>query len=357
MLKTREIHVPNYQKVIEVTDPEVNLHGFIALHNCSLGPALGGVRIYPYASEEEALTDVLRLAKAMTYKSALCEHGLGGGKSVIIADPKKGKSEALLLAFAEAIDSLEGSYIAAEDIGSTTDDMAILKKRTPYVAALPARSSSGDPSRFTAHGLFRGMEAVAQTLWNSPSLKDKTVAIQGLGHVGSKITDILFWQGANLIVTDIDPKRAQDFATLYSARAIEPDAIYSVECDIFAPCALGGILNSHTIPKFQCQAVAGSANNQLLRPEDGDLLLQHRILYAPDYIINSGGIINAAAEFEPGGYNPKTSLQKVNNIFDILLRTFAQASKENKPTNVIADKLAEYNLANGIGKRAKPINF
>ncbi len=356
MLSIKSIPVPGYEKVISVTDPQIPLTGFIALHNCSLGPALGGLRIYPYKSEDDALTDALRLAKAMTYKSALCETGLGGGKSVIIADPKASVKE-LLLAFAEGINFLDGSYIAAEDIGTSVEDMLILKTKTPYVAALPSRSSSGDPSRFTAWGIFHGLSAVAETLWKTGSIRGKTVAIQGLGHVGSKLADLLFWEEANLILTDSDQQRTKDLAALYGAIAMEPDDIYAAEADIFAPCAIGGVINPGTISRMKCRAVAGSANNQLLRDEDGILLQEKNILYAPDYVINSGGLINAAAEFEPGGYHPKTSRERVKHIYDTLVLIFKLSKEQNKPTSQVADELAEYKLSHGIGRRRTPICF
>lgn len=357
MIKIEEIHVPEYEKVLEISSPSIDLKAFIALHNCSLGPALGGVRIYPYLSEEEALTDVLRLSKAMTYKSALCETGLGGGKAVIIANPKKDNIEPLLKAFALGINSLNGQYIAAEDVGTSVEEMVILKKYTPYVAALPSRSSSGDPSRFTARGVYLGMKAVAATLWNTNSLKGKTVAIQGLGHVGSKLANLLFWEEANLIFSDTDKEKVEDQAALYGAHVVDKEEIYSVKCDLFSPCALGGILNAKTIAQLKCKGIAGSANNQLLTDEDGKTLKQRGILYAPDYVINSGGVINAAAEFDPEGYDPRTSRRRVRKIEQALLEIFERSAKLNLSTNVIADQLAEDKLAKGIGRRQQPILF
>lgn len=356
MLTIKEIHVNGYEKVIEAIDHEAGLHCFIAIHNCTLGPSLGGMRIRNYASTEEALNDVLRLSKAMTYKSALAEVKLGGGKSVIIADPRK-KNDKLLLSFAKVVDSLNGQYIVAEDIGSTPDDMATIRKSTPYVAALANDKSSGDPSRFTAWGVFRGMQAVAHKLWNTTSMRKKRIAIQGLGSVGSKLANILFWEGAELILSDTDPNKMHDYCMLYGAEGIDPNEFHSSHCDILAPCALGGTLNEMTIPHFHCKAIAGAANNQLLTSADGYRLKERKILYAPDYIINSGGIINAAAEFDPQGYNPKESRDRVNHIYDILLQVLDRAELENRPTNEIADEIAEYKLKNQIGKRMQPIHF
>lgn len=357
MVQIKEIVVEGYEKVIEAVDSKKNLHCFIAIHNTKLGPALGGLRIHTYPDPKEALKDVLDLSKAMTYKSALCENGLGGGKSVIIADPRKEKTADLLLSFAEVLDSLKGSYIAAEDVGTSTEDMMIIKRRSPYVCALPTERSSGDPSRFTAWGVFRGILAVSKKLWGTHNLKRRKIAIQGLGNVGSKLANILFWEGADLILSDIDEKRMHDLCLLYGAEPMNTLNIYSCDCDIFAPCAFGRIINPETIPQFKCAAVAGGANNQLQSPEEGKRLMEKGILYAPDYIINSGGITNAAGEFEVGGYNPKIVRDKVNHIYDTLKTIFYKAEEENKPTNRIADEIAEYNLDHLIGKRTIPINF
>jgi len=356
MLTIKELHIQGFKKVIEATDPETKLHCIIAIHNTDLGPALGGARIRSYHDKEEALQDVLRLSRAMTYKSAVAESGLGGGKSVLIAQPSD-KSEKLLLSFGKVVDSLKGDYIVAEDIGTSPEDMAIIRRATPYVAALVNEKSSGDPSRFTAWGVYRGIQAVAKTLWGSPSLANKVIALQGLGSVGGKLANILFWEGAQLILSDIDEKKLHNQALLYGAQTIPADNFNSAQCDILSPCALGGIINDETIAKMRCKAVAGGANNQLLLPSHGRKLMEKGILYAPDYIINSGGIINAAAEFDPNGYNPVVARDKVNHLYDILLQVFDIAKKENRPTSDIADDLAEYNLLHGVGKRAVPINF
>lgn len=357
MAIVKELNIPGYEKVIEGIDESTGLHCFIAVHNSNLGPALGGTRIYPYSSPQEALNDALRLAKGMTYKSAVYENGLGGGKAVIICDPRKNKNEKLLLSFAEVVDTLKGAYIAAEDVGTTTDDMVVLKKRTPYVAALPSDKSSGDPSRFTAWGVFRGIQAVAHSLWHKNSLRNKIIAIQGVGSVGSKLANILFWEGADLIVCDVDEKKAHDAAMLYGAELVPPDQIMRTPCDIFAPCSMGGILNKETIPLLKCRAVAGAANNQLEDSRDGLLLAEKGILYAPDYILNAGGIINAAEEFNPQGYHPEVARDRVNRIYDTLESIFEEAKRRGKPPFQIADELAEYKLRNFIGKRQRNIAF
>jgi leucine dehydrogenase len=357
MVKITEIFIPGYKKVLEIVEEKAKLHGFIAIHDTTLGPALGGVRIYPYAKPKEALDDALRLAKGMTYKSAIAEDGLGGGKSVIIADPSTGKTKALLFAFADALNTLNGEYIAAEDVGSGPEDMVILREKTPYVVALPTETSSGDPSYYTAWGVYQGLHAVAQQLWGSRSLKGRTVAIQGLGHVGSKIANLLFWEGAELILSDIDATLLHECAIRYGALVSSPAEIYGTKCDIFCPCAMGSVINDSTLPLLRCQAIAGSANNQLLTAEHGTQLKERNILYAPDYIINAGGIINVSVEFEQGGYNPKIARDRVHHIYDRLLFLFEEAERQQLPTNVVADQIALYNLKHQIGKRTKPLHF
>lgn len=357
MLKINEIKVPGYEKVIEAQDPEVGLHCFIAVHDTRLGPSMGGTRIYPYASRDEALEDALRLSKSMTYKSALAENGLGGGKSVIIADPKSQKTKSLLLKFAEVVDSLQGLYITAEDVGSTVEDMAVIRMKTPYVGALPTEKSSGDPSRFTAWGIYRGMRAVAKKLWHNENLSKKIIAIQGLGNVGSKLAGILFWEGAYLILCDKDSQVADKHALLYGAQIIDTKDYASTRCDILAPCAMGGVINAHSIQKLHCKAIAGSANNQLSLQELDRELMRKGILYAPDYVINAGGIINAACEYDLDGYDPKTARDRVNNIYDTLLTIFDKSEREHKPTSKVADEIAEYKLKHLISKRTEPINI
>jgi leucine dehydrogenase len=357
VLELKELNIDNYEKVIEAINKEAGLHAFIAIHNLTMGPALGGTRIYPYASAKDALTDVLRLSQGMTYKSALAETGLGGGKSVIIADPKKDKTEKLLEAFGEAVDCLKGSYICAEDSGTNTEDMMIVRRKTAYVAGLPTATSSGDPSRFTAWGILKGLQAVAKTIWGSESLKGKTIAIQGLGSVGIKVAEHLFWQEANLILSDLNDEKMHAYGQLYRARTVSSDQILEVECDILCPCAMGGILNEKSINKLNCKAVAGAANNQLLKEEDGKLLHDKAILYAPDFVINSGGIINVAYELEKDLYNPQKAIAAVNKIYDTLITIFETSKKQNIATSLTALQFADYKLANKIGKRKEPLNL
>lgn len=357
MLEIKKISVPDYEVVVEGIDNECGLHCFIAIHSCKLGPSLGGTRIQNYSSREAALNDAMRLAKAMTYKSATAELGLGGGKAVIIADPRKDKTPELLHAFGKVVNSLEGNFIAAEDAGSTINDIKIVEEATPYVAAGMKSTSSGDPSYFTVWGILRGMQAIAMKLWNSPSFHNKTIAIQGVGSVGGKLAHLLFWEGANLILSDIDDHLVQTLARRYGAKVVSIDHILEVKCDILAPCALGEVFTERNIPLLCCKAIGGGANNPLQNRELGEQLMKRHILYAPDYIINAGGVINAAAEFAVGGYNPKTALSQVNQIYERLLTIFDASEQQHKPTNYIADEIAKYNLEHDIGKRTQPIFF
>lgn len=357
MLTIKELEIPGYEKVIEARSDNPRLHAFIAIHDTTLGPALGGTRFYPYPHPDEALKDVLKLSKAMSYKSAVIQDGLGGGKSVIIGDPHKDKSEALLQTFGEVLNYLKGRYIAAEDVGINVEDMLVINQVSPYVACLPTDQSCGDPSRFTAHGVFRGLQAVAKTLWGNPSLKGKRVVVQGLGNVGLKVAEHLFWDRAELFVSDVDPARVKIAHHDMGAIVVPPEKAAYTPCDIFSPCALGGILNHETVPNLECLAVAGGANNQLASPAQGEALFHRGILYAPDFVINAGGIINAAAEFEPGGYSAIAARNATIKIYETLLALFETSKLEHKPTHIVADEMAEYNLKHGIGKRVNPIQF
>lgn len=346
----RKIAVDGYEQVIEVINKSVYLDGIIAIHSTHLGPACGGIRAYPYASFEQALTDVLRLAKGMTYKSAIAQTGTGGAKSVLILEKDHPKTPEMLLAFAEAINRLQGRYYGGEDMGITPDDLAIMRTVTPYVVGLSNLNSSGDPSTFTARGGYRGIQAVCQHLWESPSVKGRKIAIQGLGSVGMKLIQHLFWQGAELIVTDTNLRLVEEAVVHWGASAVLPDQIYEVECDIFSPCAIGGILNEKTILKLKCQAIAGVANNQLLTDDDGDRLLQRHILYTPDFVINAGGLINISSEVKHRNYNPVWTRDKVDHLYDHLLSIFEEAKKTGRSPHLIAIEMAEHFLHESFKK-------
>lgn len=356
-LRFEEVAVPGYERVIQVTDPVNGLNAFICIHSTALGPALGGIRIFPYATTQDALKDGLRLAKGMTYKSAVVGVGFGGGKSVIIADPKTQKTPELLRAFGAAVERLAGMYICAEDVGCTTADVKIVRKETCYVVGLPHEKSSGDPGPFTAWGTFRSMQATAQHLFGSDSLEGKKVAVQGLGNVGRNLVDLLFWAGAELIVSDIDSQACERIVRKYGAQAVHPDEILKVPCDILSPCALGGIINDRTIPHFRCKAIVGSANNQLLDDSHAEALQSKGILYAPDFVANAGGLLNVSMELEEKGYDPKASRQKVQQIYDTLKSIYNIAEKNKESTHKAALSLAEYRIKYGIGKRVVSPTF
>ncbi|MBS0624778.1 MAG: amino acid dehydrogenase [Verrucomicrobia bacterium] len=351
------ISVKGYEQVIKVSDKKAGLTAIIAIHDTTLGPALGGIRIHPYANFNDALEDVLRLAKGMTHKSAVAGVGLGGGKSVIIADPKKQKTPELLLSFGAAVEALGGIYICAEDVGCTTEDVKIVRKSTKYVVGLPHDKSSGDPGPFTAWGTYRGIQATLKKLYGSESLEGRSIAIQGLGNVGAQLTEFLFWAGAELYLSDIDMEKAERMALKFGAKVVPANQIAKIECDIFSPCALGAILNDTTIPALRCRGIAGSANNQLHRDHHADLIRERGIVYAPDFVINAGGILNVTAEIEDAGYSPKLSRQKVHEIYDTLLAIYEIAEKNRESTHNAALALAEYRIKYNIGKRVIPPTF
>lgn len=356
-LQLEEITVKGYERVIKVADKKVGLSAVVAIHDMTLGPALGGIRIQPYSSFKEALEDVLRLAKGMTYKSAVAEVGFGGGKSVILADPKKQKTPEMLLAFGAAVEKLGGIYICAEDVGCTTEDVKVIRRATQYVVGLPHPKSSGDPGPFTAWGTFRGIQAVVKKLFGTDSLEGRTVAIQGLGNVGTPLAEYLFWAGADLILSDVDTAKLHHLAAKLGAKTVSTDQILKAECDVLVPCALGGIVNDQTIPYFRCRAIAGCANNQLLRDAHAQVLKERGILYAPDFVINAGGLLNVAAELEENGYHPAAPRRKIHRIYDTLLAIFEIAEKNRESTQNAALALADYRIKYGIGKRVLAPTF
>lgn len=356
-LELEEIFVPGYEKVIKVSNKEAGLKAIICIHNTAMGPALGGIRIYPYQTFEAALNDVMRLAKGMTYKSASTECGWGGGKSVIIADPKKTKTKEMLLAFGQAVDRLQGEYICAEDVGCTPDDVNVISQVTPYVVGLVHAKSSGNPSPFTAWGTYRGIQSVLKKSMGSDSVENRTIALQGLGSVGYELAKLLFWSGANLIVADIDADRCDSIAKLTGAQVVPVNEILKVECDVLAPCALGGTINEKSIPELKCKAIAGCANNQLFKDSDADELNAKGILYAPDFVINAGGLINVTQELDPSGYNPIIARSKTHRIYDQLMVIYDIAEQNRFSTQRAALALADYRLKYNIGKRSSPPCF
>jgi len=347
--------VEGYEKVLKITHKPSKLTAIIAIHDTTLGPALGGTRIYPYKTFDDALKDALRLAKGMTYKSAVAEVGYGGGKSVIIADPKTDKTDELLHAFGTAVEMLCGEYIAAEDVGCSVADVVKMNEVTQYVTGIP--KGSGDPGYFTAWGTCRSIQATCQHLWGTDSVEGKTVLIQGLGNVGMYLAEYLFWHGANLIVSDIDQSKVDYAIKRYQATAIAPEEVYSYSCDIYAPCALGGVINKKTVPLFQCKAVVGAANNQLDTDEDADALSERGIYYAPDFVVNAGGLLNVASELERDGYSPKNARKKTNKIYDSIIAIYKIAEKNKVPTHRAAVSLADYRIKYRIGMRIEKPYF
>lgn len=332
-----------HEQVVFFNDRKAGLKAIIAVHSTAAGAAIGGCRMWPYASEEEALNDVLRLSKGMTYKNISMGLDAGGAKAVIIGDPKKDKTPELLQAFGRCVERLGGLYWTGEDVGMSPTDMAEVRKETRYVLGL--RETSGDPSPVTAFGVFRGIQACLREAFGDESFSGRTVAVQGAGNVGYHLLKRLHEAGARLYVTDIDSERVERAVAETGATAVEPDAIYDVECDVFAPCALGGTINHETINRLRCRIIAGSANNQLADDTIGDALKEKGILYAPDYVINGGGVINVYDELQPGGYNRERAMAKVATIYDLVANIFESARKWGIATNRAANRLADERLA------------
>ena len=328
-----------HEQLVFCHDRESGLKAIIGIHNTTLGPALGGCRMWPYADEDDAILDVLRLSKGMTYKNSVLGLVLGGGKCVVIGDSRKDKTEELFRALGKFVDTLGGRYITAEDVGTTVDDITTVQLETEHVAGLP--HISGDPSPATAFGVYRGMKACAHEVWGSDSLKGKAVAVQGMGHVGYYLCQHLKDEGASLIITDIYEDRVESAVKEFGATAVKPDEIYGVACDIYAPCALGATVNDETIPQFKCKVIAGSANNQLKEPRHGDELHKRGIVYAPDYVINGGGVTNVAEEFNAAGYNHDRAYNRIAKIYDKIQRIIVISKRDGIPTYKAADVMAE----------------
>ncbi|PTX52196.1 leucine dehydrogenase [Melghirimyces profundicolus] len=330
----------DYEQLIFCQDEKSGLKAIIAIHDTTLGPALGGTRMWTYDSEEEAIVDALRLARGMTYKAAASGLNLGGGKTVIIGDPKKDKNEAMFRAFGRFIQGLNGRYITAEDVGTTVEDMDLIHEETRFVTGVsPAFGSSGNPSPVTAYGVYHGMKAAAKEAFGDDSLQGKTVAVQGVGSVAYHLCKYLHDEGVKLIVTDINKENMERAVNDFGAETVAPDAIYDVDCDIFSPCALGAIINDDTIDRLKCKVIAGSANNQLKEEEHGDRLSEKGIVYAPDYVINAGGLINVADELL--GYNRERAMKKVENIYHTISRIFEISKREQITSHKAAARMAE----------------
>lgn len=341
MLTFEKLYKMGHEEVIFFSDPSCNLKAIVAIHDTTLGPSLGGTRMWPYKSEDEAVEDVLRLSKGMTYKSAVSGLNLGGGKAVIIGDPKVDKSEALFRSYGRFIDSLNGRYITAEDVNTTVEDIEqIFLETSNVVGVARMHGGSGNPAPYTALGVLRGMEASCTKVFGDASLKNKVVALQGVGSVGFELAKLLDEAGAKIIFTDMSPESVARMKNhIKSAEFVPVDQIFDVPCDVYAPCALGASINDKTIDRLKCKIVNGAANNQLQEDRHGDELKKRKILYAPDYLINAGGLMNVSIEFE--GWSDTKSRRMIDSIYKTALDIFRISDEQNISCNRAADVLSE----------------
>jgi leucine dehydrogenase len=339
-----QMSIHNHEQILFCNDNATGLKAIIAVHNTVLGPSLGGTRFWNYNNEAEALTDVLRLSRGMTYKSSVAGINLGGGKAVIIGDPKKIKNEALLRRFGKFVNSLGGKYITAEDVAMTSRDMEIINMETEYVSGLPENmGGSGDPSPVTAYGVYVSMKASAKQTWGSDSLSGKKVLVQGIGHVGEVLVSHLTKDGAKVYINDISEERLKEVSAKYKAEVVSADTMFDLDIDIYAPCALGATVNDSTLSKLKCQIICGAANNQLADETiHGKLVAEKGILYAPDFVVNAGGIINVYYELD--GYNRERALAHAEKIYTTTFDLFELAKKEGIPTYMAANRLGEQRI-------------
>lgn len=340
-MNIRELSVPGFEQLKSCTDDN-GYHGLIAIHSTQLGIAIGGTRFWIYPNEQAAINDVLRLSRGMTYKNALAGIPFGGGKSIILKNDLVMDRETIFRSHGKFVETFSGDYVTAEDVGTTPADMEFVRAETKHVAGLLNRS--GDPSPVTARGVFRAMQAAAKCRWGSDELVGRTIALQGCGSVGYHLASHIHAAGAKLVVSDVDTKKIERVVNDFNAAVVSPPAIFETDAEIFAPCALGGILNDQTIPLLarKTEIVAGAANNQLLELKDGDELASRNILYVPDYAANAGGVINGCRELL--GWNVERAMEKVDQIYDTILRIVEIAVAERIPTYRIADRLAEERL-------------
>lgn len=341
-----------HEQIVFCNDEDTGLKAIIGIHNTVLGPALGGTRMWSYKSEWEALNDVLRLSRGMTYKSAITGLNLGGGKAVIIGDAKTQKNDALMRKFGEFVHSLSGKYITAEDVGMETRDMDIIREVTPHVTGISeSKGGSGNPSPVTAYGVYMGMKAASKHTFGTDALAGKKVLVQGIGHVGETLVQHLTEEGAQVIINDINEARLEELSKKYNANVVLGNDIYGLDVDIYAPCALGATINDATIDLLKAKVIAGAANNQLAdEVKHGKLLKEKGIAYAPDFLINAGGIINVYAELE--GYDKAESMRKTENIYNTTLEIFQLSEKENISTHQAAFTIAQ----NRIDARKREMN-
>lgn len=331
----------DHEQILVCNDNNTGLKAIIAIHNTVLGPGLGGTRMWNYNNESEAVRDVLRLSRGMTYKASISGLNLGGAKAVIIGDAKTQKNEALMRRFGRFVNNLAGKYITAEDVGTTTQDMEYVNMETNYVVGLPeSRGGGGDPSPVTAYGVYVGMKASAKKAWGTDSLSGKKVAVMGIGKVGMHLLEYMHKEGAQFYVSDMNEAALKEAADRFGATVVANEDIYSTDAEIFAPCALGGIINTDTLSQLKCQVIAGAANNQLENEDiHGDMLVDKGIIYAPDFLINAGGLINVYSEWT--GYNHENAIRDTERIYDTLESIFSVADEKGMHTQAAATHLAE----------------
>lgn len=348
-----QIRTMDHEQLVVCQDQSTGLKALIGIHNTILGPALGGTRMWPYASEDEAITDVLRLSRGMTFKNSLAGLNLGGGKAVIIGDPKL-KNEAFLRRFGRFVESLGGRYVTAEDVNMKTSDMEYIAMETRHVTGLPQiKGGAGDPSPVTAYGVYMGMKAAAKKAFGSDSLNGKKIGVQGVGQVGKHLIDYLTKEGAEILVTDIFEDKLREVAKASGATAIDPNVFCDIPMDIYAPCALGATVNDQTIDRLKCAVVAGAANNQLKdEAKHGKILMEKGIVYAPDFLINAGGVISVGAEYY-GDYHRETVMAQTEKIFDTCLGILDKSEKENIPAQQAAIEVAKARIE-AIGRVKLP---
>jgi leucine dehydrogenase len=339
-----QMSLHNHEQVLFCNDNSTGLKAIIAIHNTVLGPSLGGTRMWNYSSEMEALHDVLRLSRGMTYKSSVAGLNLGGGKAVIMGDARKIKNEALLRRFGKFVNSLGGKYITAEDVAMTSRDMEIIKMETDFVSGLPENmGGSGDPSPVTAYGVYVSMKASAREVWGNDSLSGKKVLVQGIGHVGEVLVGHLTKEGAKVYIHDISEERLAAAARKYGSQPVTSDTMFDLDIDIYAPCALGATVNDETLSRLKCKIICGAANNQLANEQrHGEMVGRQGILYAPDYVVNAGGIINVYYELE--GYNRERAMTHAEKIYETTFNLFQLAKKEGIPTYMAANRLGEQRI-------------
>ncbi|WP_271770144.1 Glu/Leu/Phe/Val family dehydrogenase [Aquimarina algiphila] len=346
-----QLSFDDHEQVVFCQDKDTGLKAIIGVHNTILGPALGGTRMYDYATEWDALNDVLRLSRGMTYKAAITGLNLGGGKAVIIGDPKKIKTPELMKRFGKFVHTLGGTYYTAEDVGMETSDMDTVREVTPYVTGISeAKGGAGNPSPVTAYGVYMGMKAATKFAYGTDGLEGKRILVQGIGHVGEELVRLTSEEGANVVISDINQERLTEVSSKYGADIYRGDDLYAETADIYAPCALGATVNNDTIDKLKVKVIAGAANNQLANENiHGSLLQKKGIVYAPDFLINAGGIINVYAEIE--GYGRDQIIAKTQNIYDTTLDILNKAKATNMTTNAAAISIAEDRITAGKNKQ------